>query len=320
MGLTLGHMPIKDGLLISGLLLHFDDESYWNDQSKELGLTYSIEPGFFESDNAFDAIEKWAGKEISFYPPEHLMEQFGHYNDAANLKYRPKNWAKDHTDKEPRNLGAIGCRELAVNQGLEDTVQVQDLSSQYICTQIPVAEGDKLWDVCSGSGGKSLNLASGGEGQFYLSDMRPATIENAKSRFRAMHYEASFGIADLTKEVNSVKFSGEIIGDSYFDTIVADVPCSGSGTWFRTPEHFTRFDYASLAKYAEKQKAIVKNAISFLKKEGKFYYITCSIFKEENEEVRDWILANTDLKMEEEIAFDGIRQKADGMYMVSFTK
>ena len=135
-----------------------------------------------------------------------------------------------------------------------------------------------------------------------------------------MHYEASFGIADLTKEVNSVKFSGEIIGDSYFDTIVADVPCSGSGTWFRTPEHFTRFDYASLAKYAEKQKAIVKNAISFLKKEGKFYYITCSIFKEENEEVRDWILANTDLKMEEEIAFDGIRQKADGMYMVSFTK
>ena len=320
MGLTLGHMPIKDGLLISGLLLHFDDESCWNDQSKELGLTYSIEPGFFESDNAFDAIEKWAGKEISFYPPEHLMEQFGHYNDAANLKYRPKNWAKDHTDKEPRNLGAIGCRELAVNQGLEDTVQVQDLSSQYICTQIPVAEGDKLWDVCSGSGGKSLNLASGGEGQFYLSDMRPATIENAKSRFRAMHYEASFGIADLTKEVNSVKFSGESIGDSYFDTIVADVPCSGSGTWFRTPEHFTRFDYASLAKYAEKQKAIVKNAISFLKKEGKFYYITCSIFKEENEEVRDWILANTDLKMEEEIAFDGIRQKADGMYMVSFTK
>ncbi len=66
-------------------------------------------------------------------------------------------------------------------------------------------------------------------------------------------------------------------------------------------------------------KEIVKNAISFLKKGGKFYYITCSIFKEENEEVRDWILANTDLKMVEEIAFDGIRQKADGMYMVSFT-
>ena len=58
MGLTLGHMPVKDGLLISGLLLHFDDESYWNDQSKELGLTYSIEPGFFESDNAFDMFKQ----------------------------------------------------------------------------------------------------------------------------------------------------------------------------------------------------------------------------------------------------------------------
>ena len=60
------------------------------------------------------------------------------------------------------------------------------------------------------------------------------------------------------------------------------------------------------------------NAIPFLKKDGVFYYITCSVFKAENEEIKDWILANTKLKLKEEIAFYGIRQKADGMYMASF--
>lgn len=320
MGLTFSELSVKEGLLLSGLLLDFDAENYWNEQSKELGFKYVLEDGFFEEDNSFDKIEKWAGKTISFYPKEHLMKAFEHYDNAANLKFRPKNWAKEHTDKEPRNLGAIGCRELAVNQGLEDTVQVQDLSSQYICTQIAVAQGDKVWDVCSGSGGKSLNLASAGEGSFYLSDVRPATIENAKSRFRAMHYDASFGIADLRKATESINFGGESVGESFFDTIVADVPCSGSGTWFRTPEHFTRFDYTGIAAYAAKQKAIVQNAVPFLKKGGTLYYITCSIFKEENEEVRDWILANTDLQIGEEIAFDGMMQKADGMYMVRFTK
>jgi 16S rRNA (cytosine967-C5)-methyltransferase len=317
-GLAFQETPLSEALLLSATLLEFDRVEDWNKLSEELGLAYALPADFFYTQSATDYIAKAVGLAIEFYPAEHLMPVFEHYNEAENAKFRPRNWSKDHADKEPRNLGLIGCHELKLNQQLEDTVQVQDLSSQYICTQIGVEDGDKIWDVCCGSGGKSINLASRGMGEFYLSDVRPSIIENAKSRFRAMHYDAYLGVADMSKETANLTFGAKRIENNYFDTIVADVPCSGSGTWFSTPEHFTRFPYAELENYATRQKAIVQNAIPYLKKGGKFYYITCSIFKEENEEVKEWILANTKLKLIEEIAFDGIRQKADGMYMASF--
>ena len=317
-GLAFSEYSLQEGLLLSALMLDIEYAEDWNKLSAELGFTYNVHEDFFIKENQLEYLRTLVKKPITFYPEPHLMADFVHYNDDQNLNFRPKNWAKDHTDKEPRNLGAIGCRELAVNQVLDATVQVQDLSSQFICLQMQLNEGDKVWDLCCGSGGKSLNLASQDRGELYLSDIRPSIIENAKSRFRAMHYDAKLGVADMSKETEHLTFGAKNIEAEYFDSIVADVPCSGSGTWFRTPEHFTRFDYNELSKYADKQKAIVANAIPFLKKDGVFYYVTCSVFKAENEEVKDWILANTKLKLKEGIAFDGIRQKADGMYMASF--
>jgi len=313
-------MTVEEGLLLSGLLIDFEPAQYWNDQSIELKLNYKVDEDFFIGDNAFDFIGQAVGGTISFYPDGYLMEEFAHYNQATNLKFRPKNWAKDHTDDEPRKLGVLGCRELMVNQTLDATTQVQDLSSQYICSKIEVSDDDKVWDVCSGAGGKSLNLSSVARADFHLSDIRPGSIENAKSRFRSMHYDATFGVADLSKAHKELKFGTKTIGHEYFNAIVADVPCSGSGTWFRTPEHFTRFHYDKLENYSAKQKDIVQNSIPFLKKGGKFYYITCSIFSEENTNVRDWILKNFEVSLSEEIIFDGLKQKADGMYLACFVK
>ena len=133
-----------------------------------------------------------------------------------------------------------------------------------------------------------------------------------------MFYKATYTVADLSNPTDKLHFGDEKVGNGAFDVVVADVPCSGSGTWYRTPEHFSHFDYAKLSEYADRQKSIVQNALPFLQKGGKFYYITCSVFSVENTEVKDWILANTDLSLEDEICFDGIDQKADGMYMASF--
>ena len=313
-------VELKKGLLLSSLFLEFDRVEDWNKVAEEGKYEFTLPEHFFYSGNSLDFMSNALGREISYFRVGSLMESFEHYNDAENVRFRPKNWAKDHTDKEVRKLGTVGLRELKLNEILADTLQVQDLSSQFICTGINISAGDKIWDVCCGSGGKSLNLSAQGNGIFFLSDIRSSIIQNAKSRFASMYYTANFGIADMQKEANELKFGSMYIKGEYFDTILADVPCSGSGTWFRTPEHFTRFNYADIEGYVTRQKTIVKNSAPFLKKGGSLYYITCSVFARENNEVRDWITANTDLTFVEEIAFDGLRQRADGMYMATFEK
>jgi 16S rRNA (cytosine967-C5)-methyltransferase len=309
---------LQEGILLSSLFLEWDDVADWNKLAIELNLYYELPTHFFDEYSTIDYLASNLDKQINYYPDGVLMADFEHYNESYNVRFRPKNWAKDHTDDEVRNLGIVGVRGLKVNEKLDDTTQIQDLSSQFICDTINVDDGDKIWDVCSGAGGKSLNLSSRGNGEFYLSDIRPAIIQNAKSRFASMYYDAKYGIADMQKPSQTLTFGALEVEYGYFDTIIADVPCSGSGTWFRTPEHFTRFDYNDLATYAARQKSIVQNAAPFLSKGGTLYYITCSVFAEENTEVRDWISENTSLKFVEEIAFDGIKQRADGMYMAKF--
>ena len=319
-GKSISALPIGKGLIISSLLLDFEEVDQWNSVAKEAGLDYVLPPNFFQEGNVLNTIKELVGTETHFYPEGVLMKEFAHYNDAQNIRFRPRNWAKDHLDQEPRKLGIEGAKELALNTKLEDTTQVQDLSSQYICSKVRIDEGDKVWDVCCGGGGKSLNLIKGRDASFYLSDIRPGIIENAKARFKAMFYKAKYTVADLSNPTDKLHFGDEKVGNGAFDVVVADVPCSGSGTWYRTPEHFSHFDYTKLSEYADRQKSIVQNALPFLQKGGKFYYITCSVFSVENTEVKDWILANTDLSLEDEICFDGIDQKADGMYMASFVR
>lgn len=319
-GMSLHHLDLEKGLLLSSLFLDFDRVEDWNKLAKEINCDWVLVSDFFESGNVLNFVTDVLRSDFYFYPNGLLASDFEHYNDAENVKFRPKNWAKEHTDKEIRHLGIVGVKELQNNEVLPDTLQIQDLSSQYICSKIELKEGDKVWDVCSGSGGKSLNLSSQSLGEFYLSDLRAAILQNAKSRFASLYYNAHFGVADMQKKIGLLKFGELEVQGEFFDTLVLDVPCSGSGTWFSTPEHFTRFDYDEVAKYAKRQKNIVKNASLFLKKGGCLYYITCSVFAQENTEVRDWIMKNTDLALVEEMPFDGIRQKADGMYMVKFIK
>ena len=71
--------------------------------------------------------------------------------------------------------------------------------------------------------------------------------------------------------------------------IIADVPCTGSGTWGRTPEQLYYFEDRKIEEYASLQKQIVTNVISHLAPGGYFLYITCSVFKKENEEAIDFI-------------------------------
>ena len=67
------------------------------------------------------------------------------------------------------------------------------------------------------------------------------------------------------------------------DKVICDVPCSGLGVAGRKPEILYRYDERTTAELTEKQAAIVKNALNYLKPGGKLIYSTCTLNKEENE-------------------------------------
>jgi len=154
LGISLQSYSLKEGLLISLFTLEIDDISDWYKLCDELEIDVH------QSKDKLKDIKSIIGTPISFYNNGYLMEEFSHYNDPMNYQFRPKNWAKDHMDSETGKLGLLGVKELKINQKLTPFVQVQDLSSQFLCSNISIQDNDKIWDLCSGAGGKSLNLSS----------------------------------------------------------------------------------------------------------------------------------------------------------------
>ena len=146
--------------------------------------------------------------------------------------------------------------------------------------------------------------------ELIASDIRESIIANLKKRFQKAgirKYE-SF-VIDLTKD--STEHSIINIQPSI---IIADVPCSGSGTWGRTPEQLYYFDEKRIDQYATLQKKIVSNVIPHLKQNGYLIYITCSVFRKENEEVVNFIREKFNLEIIRMELLNGYDEKADTMF------
>ncbi|MFB6455041.1 Fmu (Sun) domain-containing protein [Chitinophaga sp. Hz27] len=195
--------------------------------------------------------------------------------------------------------------------------EVQDASSQQTGLLFKPRRGERWWDCCAASGGKSILLKDQEPGvQLLVSDVRRSILENLQKRFAAAgvkNYEER--VADLTNPA----FPGTM-GKVSFDGIILDAPCSGSGTWGRTPENLSFFKKEEISKYADLQKRIAANVVSFVKPGGSFIYITCSVFRQENEDVVDFIEANSDLKRQEGGIITGYGNGADTMFAVKFTR
>ncbi len=310
---------LEKQVLLAAVFLDWEDVKSWNELANSMALSVVLKPSLSVQEK-LALIGDYTIHRLERYPAYNVASAFETLNDVHQWSFRPKTWIKDHRKNDPGYLEINGCRNLEDAQALEAWEQVQDLSSQFTCQKLKIDANFKVWDVCSGAGGKSLALLSNHAGDFYLSDVRESILQNASLRLNKFRYSAQYGVVDLEQEQNQIKFDSETVNPSYFDAIVADVPCSGSGTWFRNPEHFSQFDYNELGNYSLRQKTIVTNSFKFLKSGGVFYYITCSIFNEENAQVKDWILENLDCTLNDELYFNGLKHGSDSMYMAAFTK
>ncbi len=189
--------------------------------------------------------------------------------------------------------------------------EVQDLSSQRAGVFFKPLKWDYWWDACAASGGKSLLLYNQEPTvKLLVSDIRESILANLDERFTSaglLKYQKK--ILDLTQDPQPV------LHDCAFDGIILDAPCSGSGTWGRSPEMISQFREGKIRSFQNLQRQIIGNVIKYLKPGKPLIYITCSAFKEENEENVQFIVDEFGLKLEDQRILKGYSHKADTMFV-----
>ncbi len=217
------------------------------------------------------------------------------------------------------------CIAFANNEKLSNIIDIdkeaviQDYNSQKTLDAVKqeMNSGESeisVWDCCAGSGGKSIlaydffkNIS------LTVSDKRTNILENLQLRFsKAGITNYKFGVADLHQPAPDIQL--------LVDLIIADVPCTGSGTWARTPEQLNFFHKKDIGKYAALQKKIIENALPHLKINGHFLFITCSVFKKENEENAAFIQQKFQLNLLKMEYLKGYEIQADTLFVALFRK
>ncbi len=200
---------------------------------------------------------------------------------------------------------------------------VQDYNSQRVgefLLSVRREPSDRVWDCCAASGGKSIMAFDiNPKIELSVSDKRESILENLKKRFaKAGINKYNSFVADLSTQQN-VQASEKFGVQTRYDLIICDVPCTGSGTWARTPEQLYYFKHQQIEKYAALQKQIVKNVIPYLKEGGKLLYITCSVFKKENEDAVNFIKENFNFSIDKQQLLKGYEMQADTMFAALLT-
>ena len=157
---------------------------------------------------------------------------------------------------------------VAYQEGL---IEVQDEASQLASVLADVSPDEKVVDYCAGAGGKSLAIAAinHNEGLIYAHDANWNRMDVIKDR------AARLGIRNIKIIKN--------VDDCDFDKFIIDAPCSGTGTWRRSPDAKFRLTQNRLAEIIKVQSEILETAYLHTKHGGYIVYITCSILAEENE-------------------------------------
>lgn len=193
-------------------------------------------------------------------------------------------------------LAVKGEKPVYELQCLKDgLVEIQDLASQRLGEAVDAHPGMAVWDVCAGGGGKTMQIASQlkNRGVLYASDIRDYKLDELKLRARraGFHNVRRF-VFDAT--ASDLALSRELQNSGGFHRILVDAPCSASGTLRRNPDVRFRLMPGDIEKFAALQCKILAAVHPHLKKGGKLVYATCSVFRDENEDVVEKFLQGAD--------------------------
>jgi len=172
---------------------------------------------------------------------------------------------------------------------------VQSLSSMYVCRAFDDIKGKKFLDLCAAPGGKSVYLASLGA-NVTSCDIHPHRVELIKKYAKRMDVEVDAFLNDASKP--NIDFINS------FDNVLCDVPCSGFGVTDSKPDIKLFKQKEDIENLAKLQSQILHVASSYVKIGGSIVYSTCTIFKQENNDVVNDFLAKNKNFVAENIQLD----------------
>lgn len=199
---------------------------------------------------------------------------------------------------------ATDCVKHLFDKGL---VTFQSPSSMLAVQSLNVTDGAQVLDICSAPGGKAVYMSEiCPHGKITACDLYPhrvALIQKYKNR---MH----------TPNVKAIQADACVLKDEWkdsFDFVLCDAPCSCLGTFKKHPDVFLNKDEKCIGELADTQRKIIENAAKYLKVGGEMVYSTCTLFKEENDDVVNDFLAKNDGFTLEKI--DGLDRIDGGKYI-----
>jgi 16S rRNA (cytosine967-C5)-methyltransferase len=194
---------------------------------------------------------------------------------------------------EPTPLSPVGLRRperkplFRTGCFQEGWIEVQDEGSQLVSLLVEPRRGEMVVDFCAGAGGKTLHLGAmmGNRGTLYAFDVSAKRLAQLKPRLARAGLDNVRMVAIAHEKDERVRrLAGKI------DRVLVDAPCSGTGTLRRNPD--LKWRDTDLAALAENQLRILTAAATLVKPGGRLVYATCSLLREENDDVVAQFLAN----------------------------
>ena len=234
-----------------------------------------------------EKIEKQYGKETAKKIEERLLEEkpvtlrvntiksslekVKNELEKNNIEYEFVEWNKDALII--KNVREDEIRKLGIYENGE--IYLQSLSSMIPAVVLEPKEKENILDMTAAPGGKTTQIAAIAENKVFIT-----ACEKNKIRYDRLKYNVE---KQGVKNINIMQEDSRKLSDYFsFDKILLDAPCSGSGTENVFTPNFSEY---LIQKSSKVQEELLTKALTILKPGGEMVYSTCSILKEENEEI-----------------------------------
>ena len=279
------------------------EQIVWPDAEKDWKKALSVKASMPEI--ILDLWEKEYGKEQTILQTESLMDiRPVSVRIDENLPMEEKEKLLDKWDKagivyqqSPYLPYAYACNKLNGVRELpgfpEGKVTVQDVSSMLVTECAGIKPDMTVLDVCAAPGGKSMHAACKLKG---TGEVQSRDVSQYKTDLIIENIDRA-GLSNVTTKVwDARKTDEEWIGKA--DLLYLDVPCSGLGILGKKRDIKYHVTKESLQEILVLQKEIIKASVAYVKPGGVLMYSTCTIRKEENQEMAEWIAGEFDFSLE----------------------
>lgn len=206
--------------------------------------------------------------------------------DSAFNKLRDHSYEVEEGEISPDAIRIIKGRSIELNPLFkEGLITVQDESAMLVAPLLEPKSSDKILDLCAAPGGKITHIAEivNGEGDLSAFDIHEHKLKLIKQNAERL------GISNIKlAKMDASILNNDLINSAH--KIIIDVPCSGLGIIRKKPEIKWNKNFHEFKPLMDIQKAIISNAIQYLKDDGTLIYSTCTLNKDENEENIKWLL------------------------------